>query len=156
MHLKSEMKWGVVFGGRGLLRKGLLTTVSKYLHHPAYLSWNLLRVHLKKIHTEICKEMSCIRLEKNSIFYTYQGKTETPIVSVASELLRCPTRIKTKRRENRKSDKWWVNHFTSVQTFPSVNESFWLAKYFHPFKLRSNFPNTTDLKIWASSNGNFD
>jgi hypothetical protein len=26
-----------------------------------------------------------------------------------------------------------------VQTFPCVNESFWLAKYFHPFKLRYNF-----------------
>jgi hypothetical protein len=24
-------------------------------------------------------------------------------------------------------------------TFPGVNESFWLAKYFHSFKLRSNF-----------------
>jgi hypothetical protein len=23
-----------------------------------------------------------------------------------------------------------------AQTFPCVNESFWLAKYFHPFKLR--------------------
>jgi len=49
---------------------------------------------------------------------------EIPVVSVDLRTAEVPTRIKTKRRENRKSDKCWVNHFTSVQTFPSVNESF--------------------------------
>jgi hypothetical protein len=64
---------------------------------------------------------------------------ESPIVSVGLRTAEVPYTNQNKTAWKSKSDKWWVNHFTSVQTFPGVNESFWLAKYFHPFKLRSNF-----------------
>ena len=62
-YISTSEIWHDKRGGlwwEGPFKKG--TTVSKYLHYPAYLSWNLLRVHLKMFHTEIFKEMSYNRV----------------------------------------------------------------------------------------------
>jgi hypothetical protein len=109
-------------------------------------------------------------VESQAIFLS----KETPIVSVGLRTAEVSYTNQNKTAWNSKSDKWWVNHFTSVQTFSGVNESFSLAKYFHPFKFLTfrqficplslflkeipfpSFPNTTDLKIWASFNVLFD
>jgi hypothetical protein len=61
------------------------------------------------------------------------------------------------------------NHFRSAQTFPGVNESLWLAKYFHPWRLRTvacvgiykniyiNFIkwNKVKSKVWIKQNKKF-
>ena len=101
---------------------------------------------------------------------------ETPIVSVGLRTAEVSYTNKTAWKSEVVQALGWPLPIC-VQTFTCVNESFWLAKYFHPFKLRKNFLPFTNLyplkyvfernsfcildkrhrhENWESSNGLFD
>jgi hypothetical protein len=82
---------------------------------------------------------------------------ESQVICLSKEILMVNVGLRTAEvsymNQNKtawKSEVVQMLYFTSVQTFPGVNESFWLAKYFHPFKLRSNFlPFANLYALWS-------